>query len=55
MNIHMDNHFNEHSLYDNGDIQSVVDRLRDKDLVYEADGATWFKTTEFGKRKIQYS
>jgi arginyl-tRNA synthetase len=51
MNIHMDNHFNEHSLYDNGDIQSVVDRLRDKDLVYEADGATWFKTTEFGKEK----
>ncbi len=51
MNIHMDNHFNEHSLHDNGDIQSVVDRLRDKDLVYEADGATWFKTTEFGKEK----
>lgn len=51
MKIHMDNHFNEHSLYENGDIDSVVSRLRDKDLVYEADGATWFKTTEFGKEK----
>lgn len=51
MQIHMDNHFNEHSLYENGDIESVVARLREKGLVYEADGATWFKTTEFGKEK----
>ncbi len=51
MKIHMDNHFNEHSLYDGGDIDSVVSRLREKELVYEADGATWFKTTEFGKEK----
>ncbi len=51
MNIHMDNHFNEHDLYENGDIESVVARLREKGLVYDADGATWFKTTEFGKEK----
>ncbi|MCG8373641.1 MAG: arginine--tRNA ligase [Balneolales bacterium] len=51
MNIHMDNHFNEFSLYESGDIDSVVSRLREKDLVYDADGATWFKTTEFGKEK----
>lgn len=51
MKIHMDNHFNEHSLYDDGDIDSVVSRLKEKGLVYEADGATWFKTTEFGKEK----
>lgn len=51
MKIHMDNHFNEHDLYKNGDIESVVRRLREKDLVYDADGATWFKTTEFGKEK----
>lgn len=51
MNIHMDSFFNEHNLYENGDIDSTVSRLRDKELVYEADGATWFKTTEFGKEK----
>lgn len=51
MNIHMDSFFNEHSLYESGDIESVVSRLRDKGLIYEADGATWFKTTEFGKEK----
>lgn len=51
MKIQMDSYFNEHSLYENGDIESVVARLREKGLVYEADGATWFKTTEFGKEK----
>ncbi|MEQ9265523.1 MAG: arginine--tRNA ligase [Balneolaceae bacterium] len=51
MNIHMDSFFNEHSLYENGDIDSTVSRLRKKGLVYEAEGATWFKTTEFGKEK----
>lgn len=51
MNIHMDNHFNEHDLYENGDIDSVVERLREKGLVYDADGAIWFKTKEFGKEK----
>ncbi len=48
MGIHFDNYFNEHTLYDDGHIDSVVKELRDKGLVYEKDGATWFKTTEFG-------
>ncbi len=51
MQIEMDSYFNEHTLYESGDIESVVNRLRDKDLVYDADGAVWFKTTEFGKEK----
>ena len=51
MKINMDSFFNEHSLYEKGDIDSVVSRLREKGLVYEAEGATWFKTTEFGKEK----
>ncbi|RNC83985.1 MAG: arginine--tRNA ligase [Balneola sp.] len=51
MNIHMDSYFNEHSLYESGDIESVVSKLREKGLAYDAEGATWFKTTEFGKEK----
>lgn len=51
MNIRMDLFFNEHDLYANGAIEEVVKRLREKGLVYEADDATWFKTTEFGKDK----
>ncbi len=51
MNIRMNKFFNEHDLYVNGAIDEVVAKLREKGLVYEADDATWFKTTEFGKDK----
>lgn len=51
MQIKMDTFFNEHSLYEDGSIDRVVDRLRAKGLAYDADGATWFKTTAFGKEK----
>jgi arginyl-tRNA synthetase len=51
MKIHMDTFFNEHTLYTDGSIDRVVQRLRDKGLAYDAEGATWFKTTEFGKEK----
>ena len=48
MGIVFDNYYNEQSLYDDGHIDSVVEELRGKGLVYEKDDATWFKTTEFG-------
>lgn len=51
MEIEMDSYFNEHSLYENGKIDEVIEKLRAKNLVYEQDGATWFRTTEFGKEK----
>ncbi|MEP1152579.1 MAG: arginine--tRNA ligase [Balneola sp.] len=51
MNINMDSFFNEHSLYSDGSIDSTVERLREKGLVYDKDGAVWFKTTEFGKEQ----
>lgn len=51
MNIRMDSFFNEHTLYEDGSIDNVVKRLKEKDLAYESDGATWFKTSEFDKEK----
>lgn len=48
MGITFDNYFNEHTLYDDGHIESVVQELRDKGLVYEKEDATWFKTTDLG-------
>ena len=51
MGIVFDNYYNEHSLYDDGHIDAVVNELRGKGLVYEKDGATWFKTTDFGQEK----
>ncbi len=48
MGIVFDNYFNEHTLYENGHIDSVVAELRAKGLVYEKEGAVWFKTSELG-------
>lgn len=51
MNIKMDTYFNENDLYDNGSIETVLKRMREKELIYNQDGAVWFKTTLFGKEK----
>ncbi len=49
--IGFDTYFNEHTLYEDGRIDEVVDTLRSKGLVYEKEGATWFKTSEFGQEQ----
>ncbi|MDD2465451.1 MAG: arginine--tRNA ligase [Desulfobulbus sp.] len=46
--IGFDTYFNEHTLYEDGRIYQVVDELKAKNLVYEKEGATWFKTSELG-------
>ena len=49
--IGFDTYFNEHTLYEDGRIDEVVNTLRARDLVYEKEGATWFKTSEFGQEQ----
>ncbi|MBU0946749.1 MAG: arginine--tRNA ligase [Proteobacteria bacterium] len=51
MGVRFDNYYNEHTLYDAGHIDAVVNELREKGLVYEKDDAVWFKTTEFGQEQ----
>jgi arginyl-tRNA synthetase len=51
MNIRMDTYFNENNLYENGAIEKVLKLLEEKNLIYKKDGATWFRTTNFGKEK----
>jgi len=46
--IHHDVFSNEKTFYDSGAVPQVVSDLKEKDLIYEADGATWFKTTAIG-------
>ena len=41
--------FNENTLYENKNIYSVIDKLKQKDLIYEKDGATWFLGTKVGR------
>ncbi len=43
--------YNENSLYEQGKIREVVDELRARGLVYESEGAVWFKTSALGLEK----
>jgi len=45
----MDVFYNEKSLYDDGKIDEVIDLLKEKSLIFEKDGATWFQTSKLGK------
>ncbi len=49
--IEFDNWFSEQSLYDSGKVDAVIDDFRDKNIIYEKDGALWFKTKDFGDEK----
>lgn len=49
MNIEMDSFFNEKEVYEDGSIDKTIEVLREKDLAYDKEGATWFRTTKFGK------
>jgi len=51
LGIHFDQFTNEKTFYKNGDIERFLDELRKKDLIYEKESATWFKTTALGKEK----
>lgn len=43
--------FSETSLYENNKVVPTIQKLKDKGYTYEADGALWFKSTEFGDDK----
>ncbi|QKY70506.1 arginine--tRNA ligase [Lentibacillus sp. CBA3610] len=49
--VTFDNWFSEQSLYDNNKVEEAVQTLRDGGYVYEQDGATWFRSTDFGDDK----
>jgi arginyl-tRNA synthetase len=42
---------NERTYYNNGAIDTLVEDLRNKDLIYDSDGATWLKATALGLEK----
>jgi arginyl-tRNA synthetase len=43
--------FSERSLYDTGLVERAVQKLAHSGHVYEKDGATWFRSTQFGDEK----
>ena len=49
--VHFDVWFSERSLHEEGAVARVVDVLRGLGHVYDAEGATWLRTTDFGDEK----
>ncbi len=46
--VHFDTWFSERTLHDAGNVVRVLDDLRGRGVVFEDDGATWLRATEFG-------
>lgn len=43
--------FSENSLYEEKYVEKVIEKVKNKGLIYEKDNALWFKTTDFGDDK----
>ncbi|WP_433529695.1 arginine--tRNA ligase [Micromonospora sp. CA-263727] len=49
--VEFDTYFNEKDLHDRGELEHALTRLREQGHVFDADGATWLRTTDFGDDK----
>lgn len=49
--VKFDNWYSEQSLFDSGKVKSVLEDFKNKNIIYEKDGAFWFKTSEYGDEK----
>jgi len=49
--VDFDVYFHEDSLHESGAVERAVARLRELGHVYDADGAVWLRTTDFGDDK----
>ena len=49
--VTFDRWFSEQSLYDAGKVGADIEEFKAKGLIYEKDGAQWFRTSRFGDEK----
>ncbi|MEU4770671.1 arginine--tRNA ligase [Micromonospora sp. NPDC023644] len=49
--VEFDTYFNEKDLHDRGELDLALQRLREQGRIFESDGATWLRTTDFGDDK----
>ncbi len=49
--VRFDRWFSEQRLYDEGKVEKTLAAMKDRGLVYEKEGALWFKTTDYGDEK----
>lgn len=46
--VKFDKFYNEYSLYENKNIDSLLEKFKEKNLTFEKEGALWFKLKELG-------
>ncbi len=49
--VHFDTWFSERTLHERGDVIDVLEQLTQKGVVYESEGARWFRSTDFGDQR----
>jgi arginyl-tRNA synthetase len=49
--VEMDRFSSERALQEGGAVDAAIERLREQDHVYESEGATWLRSTDFGDDK----
>lgn len=49
--VEFEHWFSEQSLFDNGLVAHAVELLEKRDCLYQQDGATWFRSTDFDDEK----
>lgn len=51
LGIKFDSYFGEKTLHESGEVKNVLEDFQKKDLIYEKDGALWFRASNFGDEK----
>jgi arginyl-tRNA synthetase len=46
-----DNWYSEQELYDSGKVDKIINDFRKQNIIFEDDGALWFRTKDFGDEK----
>jgi arginyl-tRNA synthetase len=49
--VHFDVFFHENEVHESGAVEHAIQRLRELGAIYDKDGATWFKSTDYGDDK----
>ena len=48
---HFDNFYSELTLHQSGKVEACIKKLQELGVLYEQDGAVWFKTSKYGDEK----
>ncbi|MBI5573211.1 MAG: arginine--tRNA ligase [Elusimicrobia bacterium] len=49
--VHFNNWFRESLLYKKNEVNGIIQKLEEKNVAYQKDGAVWFKSTDFSDDK----